>query len=101
MTDELLLPFPPELVEAIAQRAAALVLDQLGDGRSDRPLNVDEAAEFLRCRPQRIYDLVSEGRLAVPLRDGKRLLFTRDELERYLRAGASDQRRLAAGTPAL
>lgn len=101
MTDELLLPFPPELVESIAQRAAELVLERVADVRPDRPLNVDEAADFLRCGRQRIYDLVSEGRLDVPLRDGKRLLFTRDELERYLRAGASDQRRLAAGKPAL
>lgn len=49
-------------------------------------LTADEAAELLRCRRRRIYELVGDGRLARH-GDGRRLLLRRDEVER-----------LAAGT---
>lgn len=51
-------------VEVIAQRAAEIVLDQLGEPPAPSPyLTVGEAAEFLRCKPQRIRDLLSRRRL--------------------------------------
>ena len=41
---------PSELLDAIADRAAELVLDRLGERSQGSPyLNVDEAAEYLRC----------------------------------------------------
>ena len=50
-------------------------------------LTSQEAAEVLRCSPQRLRRLVFEERLS-PLRDGRRLLFSRAELDRYLRGEA-------------
>ena len=47
-------------------------------------MTTDEAAEYARCSRQRIYDLVSQGRLA-RYKDGARTLVLRDELDAYLR----------------
>jgi excisionase family DNA binding protein len=69
-----------EELEAVARRAAELVLEELEVSSSVSPfLSVEEAAEFLRCKPQRIYDLRSQGRLS-RLADGSRVLVSRDEL---------------------
>jgi excisionase family DNA binding protein len=46
-------------------------------------LTVGEAAEYLRCKPKRIYDLVSQKRLPGH-KDGSRLLLRRDELFAYM-----------------
>ena len=80
-----LLSFPPELLDAIAS-AVADELERRGAASAPASpwLDVDEAAAYLRCARQRIYDLVSEGRLE-PARDGRRLLFARDALDSYLR----------------
>ena len=45
-----------------------------------------EAAEHLACKPQRIYDLVSQERLPFR-RDGRRVLFRRSDLDEYLEKG--------------
>jgi excisionase family DNA binding protein len=50
-------------------------------------LTVKEAAEYLRCRPQAIYDRIHEGALR-PCRDGRRVLLRREDLDRYLAGGA-------------
>jgi len=42
-------------------------------------LSVAEAAELLRCKPQRIYDLVSDGRLE-RFKDGSRVLVRRADV---------------------
>jgi excisionase family DNA binding protein len=47
-------------------------------------LTAAEAAGLLRSSRQRVYDLVSAGRLS-RFRDGRRLLLSRVELEAYLR----------------
>ena len=68
------------LVELVAERAAAIVLEQLPIGSPSSPyLNVDEAADYLRCERQRIYDLLSARRLT-KLKDGSRVLLLRSEL---------------------
>jgi excisionase family DNA binding protein len=46
-------------------------------------LTVREAATYLRCEPQRIYNLLSEGRLT-RVKDGGRTLVARAEVDRYL-----------------
>ena len=46
-------------------------------------LNVEEAAEHLRCDKQRIYDLVSSRRLP-RYKDGARVLLKRSDLDDYL-----------------
>lgn len=85
--NELTLALPPAVVEAIARRAAAIVADSLSS-RQQPFLRVDQAAEHLACKPQRIYDLVSQGRLDCH-RDGRRLLFRRSDLDAYLARTAS------------
>lgn len=82
-------PIFDELVEAIAQRSAEIVLERLEPKRpaSASPfLTVAEAAELLRAKPQRIYDLLSSARLQRH-RDGTRVLVERAELLAYLDGG--------------
>jgi len=72
---------PPEAVEAIARRAAELVLEQLGDrAGAGELLTVPEAAEYLHCSPQRIYELRSSGRLP-RTSEGGRALVRRADLD--------------------
>jgi excisionase family DNA binding protein len=78
------LSLPDDVVEAIAERAAELVLEQLGDrGHVREFLTVAEAAELLRCEPQRIYELTSDGRLP-KVKDGGRVLIRRRDVDVYL-----------------
>ncbi len=64
------------LAELVAGRAN-------GHGRPEPWVGVTEAAEHLRCKPQRIYDLVSRD--GIPHRhEGSRLLFRLSELDRWL-----------------
>ena len=83
---ELLLPFPPELLEAIARRAAELAEDRASEA-PEPWIGVEAAAEYLACRSQRIYDLTSQGRLE-HRKDGRRLLFRRSDLDAYLEESA-------------
>ncbi|MGC2374886.1 MAG: helix-turn-helix domain-containing protein [Solirubrobacteraceae bacterium] len=78
---ELTVTLTDEQLAEIAERAAALI-------SSDSPtvspwLNVAEAAERLRCHKDRIYDLISLGKLR-PRRDGRRVLLHRDDLDSYV-----------------
>lgn len=79
-----------EQVEAIARRAAELVLE-----RMDVPappaefvpwLTIDEAAVYLGCTRQRIYNLRTDGRLTRH-REGSRALVARSELDALVVAG--------------
>lgn len=82
------LAFPPELLEAIARRAVEILAEKTPNG-STPYLTVDEAAAYLKCSKQAVYDRVHEGRLK-PRRDGRRLLFHREQdLDAYLAGGAS------------
>ena len=50
------------VLDALARRLA----DRLPQPEAEQPegfLSVDEAARYLACKPQRIYDLRSQGRL--------------------------------------
>jgi len=83
--DALSLALPPALIEAIARRAAALVLQQLQEGHAaESPyLTIPEAAVYARCKRQRIDDLLSSRRLT-RYKDGRRTLLLRAELEAHL-----------------
>jgi excisionase family DNA binding protein len=78
-----------DALEEIAQRAAAIVLAELGTALRSPYLTVVEAAGYLRCSRQRIDDLLSQGRLT-RRKDGARTLVERAELDTYL--GASSGR---------
>jgi excisionase family DNA binding protein len=51
-------------------------------------LAIEEAAAYIAAKPQRLYDLVNEGKLT-PARDGRRLLFTQAQLDDYVAGGSS------------
>jgi excisionase family DNA binding protein len=82
---------PDAALEALAQRAAALVLAELDARGSDRWLGTAEAAEHLGCAPRRIRDLVERGVLPHG-RDGSRLLIRRSVLDSYAEALNDDDR---------
>jgi excisionase family DNA binding protein len=69
---------------ALAELAAALAPYLRVDGANEsRYLTTAEAAEFLRCKPQRIHDLLSARRLT-RLKEGRRTLVVREEVEALL-----------------
>jgi excisionase family DNA binding protein len=77
-----------ELDDATLDRLAELVAERLdGHGGPEPWIGVQQAAEHLACKRQRIYDLVHAGRIPHH-RDGSRLLFRRSELDRWLERGA-------------
>ena len=85
---------PPTLIAALAH-AVADELERRGTTPTSPAspyLDVTEAARYLRCKPQRLYDLVSAGSIE-PSRDGKRLLFRRDALDGYLAGAAGGDER--------
>lgn len=82
----LALTVPSALVDAIAGRVVELLDERgaiSGTSTSSPWLDADEAAAYLRCAKQRVYDLVSAGALE-RAGDGRRLLFHRDALDAYV-----------------
>jgi len=80
------LDLSPAVVERIAERAAELVLQRLEQPASPTVpefLTVAEAADLLRCKPQRVYDLCSSGQLE-RFKDGSRVLVKRAEVIAHL-----------------
>ena len=73
-----------EQVELIARRVADLVGKQAAEPDL---LTVPEAAEFLRCKPQRVRDLLSQGRIG-RIKEGGRTLVARSDLMAHLRKAA-------------
>ena len=66
------LDLPDHVLDDLVERVTARVLEQLDASRAEAELmNVREAAEFLRCSRQRVYDLLSDGRLE-RFKDGSR-----------------------------
>ena len=80
------LDVPDTLVETIAARVAELIDN--GNGTSDL-LTVNEAADYLRCAPKRVYDLTSQRRLGF-VKDGSRTLIRREAIDRYLHEQTGD-----------
>ncbi|MGN6371998.1 MAG: helix-turn-helix domain-containing protein [Solirubrobacteraceae bacterium] len=83
---ELTVRLADEQVAEIALRAAALIPSS--EPNVSPWLNVTDAAERLRCRKDRIYDLIALGKLH-PRRDGRRVLLHRDDLDAYIEGGAA------------
>jgi Helix-turn-helix domain len=74
------------LLDELVDRVADRVVRRL-EAREPRPhtdlLSVHEAAAVLRCKPQRIYDLRSGGRLPRTV-EGGRAVVRREDLERLV-----------------
>ncbi len=82
VSDHFPIPVPRELLDY----HAAKVAEELATRMTPPPqpyMNVDDAAEYLACGKRRIYDLVERGTVAC-YRDGKRLLFRREDLDSYV-----------------
>jgi excisionase family DNA binding protein len=84
----LTVPVPDELLRAVAEHIAAALAPLLHQPQGEPYLDVDAAARYLSCDRQRIYDLVSAGRLE-PHRDGRRLLFRSEHLDAYVHPGGT------------
>ncbi|MDR2718609.1 MAG: helix-turn-helix domain-containing protein [Treponema sp.] len=50
---------------------------------TQKPLNVQQAAEFLGLKPSYIYNLIFYGKLTAYRPGGKKLLFKISDLEKY------------------
>jgi excisionase family DNA binding protein len=86
-------------VAVLVDQVTARVLERLMADRKEHPspyLTVCEAAEYLRCSRQRIYDLLSQRRLT-RVKEGSRTLVSRDEIERHLKHQGSKAERGAIG----
>jgi excisionase family DNA binding protein len=83
VSGELRLDVPAELIEAIAQRAAEIVVERQAEAEATPYLTVEEAAEYLRCNRKRVYDLCSQRRLPF-VKDGSRTLLRRADLDAHL-----------------
>jgi hypothetical protein len=80
VNDPLALTLPADVVEAIAERAAELVIERIGNGSPwmDRA----GAARYLSLPVSRL-----EKDRSIPChREGRRVLYHRDELDAYLQA---------------
>jgi excisionase family DNA binding protein len=82
--EQLIAAVADSLAPRLAEELAPRIADEL-ERRAAPFLTVDEAAEYLRCDRQRIYDLCSSNRLGRH-KDGSRVLVSRLELEQYVNA---------------
>lgn len=73
----------PELLNEIAALVAARLEPKKNTRQLSDWLTTEEAADYLRCKTRRIYDLTSQGRLTA-VKDGSRNLYERAELDRHL-----------------
>jgi hypothetical protein len=77
---EVTLTLPPELIEAIAQRAAELVLERLGPEPTSPWMDRRRAAAYLGYPVSR---LEKDKRIPVR-RDGRRVIYNRADLDRFM-----------------
>jgi excisionase family DNA binding protein len=80
---ELRLALPDELLDELVERVTARVLEELEAPARPEFLTVQEAAELLRAKPQRVYDLLSSHQLQ-GFKDGSRVLVRRADLVAHL-----------------
>jgi len=96
MTGGLQITLPPDVLEQIAERAAAIVVERLPSPEPGSPyMTIPEAADYLRAKPQRVYDLLSSGRLTRH-KDGSRVLIERAQLAAHVASAVAPSGRDAA-----
>jgi len=87
LTAALLAEMDNETLTTLADRLAPILATRIGHAEHTFPwLDVEHAAEHLSCPRSRIYALVSARRIP-HYKDGSRLLFRREELDDWVRAG--------------
>ena len=89
MTDRLLLPIPGELLDHLRALVAAAVREELArlPLRADGFLDVNGAAAYLASTPDAIRSLVKRDAIPYHKAPNGRLLFERDDLDRWARTG--------------
>ncbi|HEX2161691.1 MAG TPA: helix-turn-helix domain-containing protein [Thermoleophilaceae bacterium] len=88
--------FLDDLVDRLAERPDALdrlaakLAERVGTSvpATDEWLDVNGAAKYLACKPQRLYALKSAGRIPFH-KDGSRLLFSKAELRAFVESGGA------------
>ena len=84
MAEPLLVAIPASAIEALALRLAEHLKENVTSAPAAQGaspyLNVAEAADYLRCSEQRIYDLTSARQLPVS-KEGTRSLYRREHLD--------------------
>jgi excisionase family DNA binding protein len=84
----LLAELDDDALEVLADRLVPLLAARLNtEGPTNPWLNAEDAARYLACSRDRLYDLVQLRKLE-PGRDGRRLLFKRTDLDAYLETAA-------------
>jgi hypothetical protein len=76
-----------QIAELAAVRAAQIVQQREAVASWPRWLDSKAAATYISAPVSRIHDLVALRRLE-PRRDGRRLLFDREDLDRYVEGGS-------------
>jgi excisionase family DNA binding protein len=91
VSEALALSLPAEAIETIAERAAELVLARLqADIAGGSPwLDWQGAADYLGCKPKRIRNLTSQGRIPFH-REGGRVVYHRQELDAWVLEGRAE-----------
>ncbi len=75
-----------EIVERVSERVARRLEAQSARPHDSDLLSVPEAAAVLRCKPQRVYDLRSAGRLPRTV-EGGRAVVRRSDIEQLVADG--------------
>jgi excisionase family DNA binding protein len=91
-----LAPLLEQLVEQIAERVLELQRENWQSAGEEPPpwMGIEKAAVYLDWPKQRLYKLTAQGAIPHYKQEG-RLLFRRDELDRWLQTFAQPVRRLA------
>lgn len=87
----LTITLPPEVLEQLVEQVTAKVVDRLTTAQDTPPpklMTVKQAAAYVGAKPQRIYDLLSQRKLA-RYKEGGRTLVSREELEAHVRLDAA------------
>jgi excisionase family DNA binding protein len=98
VTEPAAVVLPAETMDAIAERAAELVLERIGDhnGGSSPWLTIDEAADYLRTSKRTLERAIVDGRLRSETL-GRRRILNRDDLDAFARAATGED--VAPTTP--
>jgi excisionase family DNA binding protein len=87
VTGRLTLDVPPELLDAISERVAAILAERQAPVNEDGWLRgAEQIAAYIGAPRSRVYALTSSGRIPVH-HDGAALIARRSELDAWLRDG--------------
>lgn len=78
---------PPEALHAIAERVAELLAERATDALAPW-MTADQAADYIAAPVSRVRKLTMTGELPHH-RDGRRVLYRRDELDTFVRSGGA------------